>query len=160
VLTFTYRNFNGCVPEPGELDNQSQTLLKKSRDSLAEIGGLLNGCHFREAIRAAMSMAQETNRYLDDKSPWKVIKEDKQAAANSLYAAMYVISCLKTALYPFIPFSSQKVHEYLGFEGKVEGYGWQPAVPEPGQKLITPQPLFKKLDKSIVEEETARLGNV
>ena len=23
-------------------------------------------------------------------------------------------------LYPFLPFTSQKVHEYLGFDGKVE----------------------------------------
>jgi methionyl-tRNA synthetase len=27
-----------------------------------------------------------------------------------------------------------------------------------GQKLVMPEPLFKKLDDSIVEEETARLG--
>ena len=59
---------------------------------------------------------------------------------------------------PFLPFSSQKVHEYLGFGGKVEDHGWQPAAPEPGQKLTESSPLFKKLDKSIIEEETARLG--
>ncbi|MFC1909233.1 methionine--tRNA ligase, partial [Chloroflexota bacterium] len=68
------------------------------------------------------------------------------------------ISCLKTALYPFLPFSSQKVHEYLGFEGKVEDYGWQPQSLKPGQKLIEPKPLFKKLDDSLIKEETARLG--
>ena len=33
----------------------------------------------------AMSLAQEANRYLDEKAPWKKIKEDRQAAANSLY---------------------------------------------------------------------------
>ena len=100
------------------------------------------------------------NRSLDQKEPWKVIKEDRQAAADSLYIALYVISCLKTALYPFLPFSSQKVHEYLGFEGKVEDYGWKPTVPEPGQKLLSPQPLFAKLDEGVAEEEAGRLGNV
>ena len=106
----------------------------------------------------AMYRAQEANQYLDRKSPWKILKEDRQAAADSLYVALYVISCLKTVLYPFLPFSSQKVHEYLGFEGKVEDYGWKPTVPPPGQKLLPPEPLFTKLDEGLVEEETGRLG--
>jgi len=107
-----------------------------------------------------MSLAQEANRYLDEKSPWKVIKEDKQAAADSLYVALYVISCLKTALYPFLPFSSQKLHEFLGFKGKVEDDGWQPHSPPPGQKLLPPQPLFSKLDEKLIEEETSRMGQI
>ncbi len=160
VLTLTYRNFDGCVPQTGEFDNQSQVLLKKAEDTLATMDGLLYGCHFREATRSAMSLAQETNRYLDEKAPWKAIKEDRQAAADSLYVALCVISCLKTVFYPFLPFSSQKVHEYLGFEGKVEDYGWKSTVPEPGQKLLEPKPLFVKLDKALAEEETANLGHI
>jgi len=158
VLTFTYRNFDGCVPRPGELDSQSRLLIKKAEDTFANVDNLLYGCHFREAIRSAMSLAQETNRYLDEKAPWKAIKEDKPAAATSLYVAIGVIAYLKNIFYPFLPFSSQKVHEYLGFDGKVEDSGWQPQVPTAGQKLLEPKALFVKLDKSIVAEETSRLG--
>jgi len=71
---------------------------------------------------------------------------------------MYAISCLKTALYPVLPFSSQKVHEYLGFPGALTDRGWKPAAPKPGQKLVEPKPLFLKLEDKLVEEETARLG--
>ena len=158
VLTFTYRNFDGCVPQAGEPDDLSRVLLKKADDTVAAMDGLLYGCHFREATRSAMSLAQEANRYLDEKAPWKAIKEDRQAAADSLYVALCVISSLKTVFYPFLPFSSQKVHQYLGFEGNVEDYGWQPTVPEPGQKLVEPKPLFVKLDKAVAEEETNRMG--
>lgn len=107
-----------------------------------------------------MSLAQDTNRYLEEKSPWKVIKEDKQAAATALYVAISVISCLRTALYPFLPFSSQKLHRFLGFEGSVEDDGWQPHFPSPGQKLLPPEPLFSKLDEGLIEEEVSRLGHV
>ncbi len=159
VLTFTYRNFDGCVPTPGEIDSRSQILIDMAKDTLDTMDGLLYRCHFKEAIRRAMSLAQETNRYLDEKSPWKVIKQDKPAAATALYVAIVVLSCLRTALYPFLPFSSQKLHEYLGFEGKVEDYSWEPTVAQAGQKLLAPQPLFSKLDEEIViEEETSRLG--
>ncbi len=157
VLTFVYRNFDGCIPEAGQLDSQSQALLNKAEDTLNTMDELLYRCHFKQAAIQAMSLAQETNRYLDEKSPWKRIKEDRQAAADSLYVALYSISCLKTALYPFLPFSSQKLHEYLGFDGRVEGYGWKPQSPPPGQRLLPPKPLFIKLDKELAEEETSRL---
>jgi len=159
VLTFTYRSFDGCVPVPGELDTLSQDLLNKAKDTLSTMDGLLYHCHFREAIRSAMSLAQEANRYLDEKSPWKTIKQDRQASATALYVAISVLSCLRTALYPFLPFSSQKLHEYLGFTGKVEDYGWQTAWPTPGQKLLPPEPLFSKLDEDLAEEESSRLGH-
>lgn len=107
-----------------------------------------------------MSLAQETNRYLDEKSPWKVIKQDRQASATALYVAISVLSCLKTALYPFLPFSSQKLHEFLGFKGSVEDDGWKLHLPPPGQKLLPPEPLFSKLDEELVDEETSRLGHV
>ena len=146
------------MPTPGELDRHSQTIIDLAKDTLNTMDELLSGCHFREAIRSAMSLAQEANRYLEEKSPWKVVKEDRQAAAIALYVAISVISCLRTALYPFLPFSSQKLHEYLGFEGKVEDYGWKMTRPGPGQRLLPPEPLFSKLDEELIEEETSRLG--
>jgi methionyl-tRNA synthetase len=157
VLTFVYRNFDGCVPEPGELDSRSRDIIDLTGDTLNKVGELLYNCSFKEAVKSAMALAHETNRYLDEKSPWKVIKEDRQDAAASLYAALCVISCLRTALYPFLPFSSQKLHEYLGFKGSVEEDGWQPHPPPPGQKLLPPEPLFSKLDEGLIEEETGRL---
>ncbi len=158
VLTFVYRNFDGSVPDPGEFDAQDKVILSGASKTLEAVDGLLYGCHFREATRAAMAVAQVSNRYLDDKSPWKVIKENRQAAATSLYVALNVIANLKTMFYPFLPFSSQRLHEYLGFTGDIEGYGWKWQELPPGQKLLPPQPLFSKLDDSLVEEETKKLG--
>jgi methionyl-tRNA synthetase len=156
VLTFVYKNFDKCVPQPGELDKQSQKLMKQAEETINSVGDLLSQCRFKQGIMAAMALAQEANRYLDDKSPWKVIKEDRSSAATSLYVAIVVISALKTALYPFLPFSSQKLHKMLGFDGGEDG--WKLRTPEGGQKLGQPAPLFTKLDEKLVDEETARLG--
>lgn len=158
VLTFANRNFAGVVPDPGELDSQSQELLRKAQTALSSVDKLLYRCHFKEGIKTAMSLAQEANRYLDDKAPWKTIKQDSQAAATAIYVALSVLSALKTVLSPFLPFSSQKLHNLLGFDGKIEAVGWRLQPPLAGQKLPTPQPLFDKLDESIVAEETDRLG--
>jgi methionyl-tRNA synthetase len=159
VLTFTYKNFEGKVPEPGPLDETDTSLIAGADAVLVRVGQAISQCSFKQAINAAMALAAESNRYLDGKAPWKKIKEDRRAAATSLYAAINVISRLKTMLSPFLPFSSQKVHEYLGFSGKLEDSGWQPQAVNPGQSLCQPQPLFKKLDESIIEEEMKRLGS-
>ena len=78
--------------------------------------------------------------------------------ATTLHAALTAISALKQVMYPFLPFSSQKLHGYLGREGTPESEGWRLRPPLVGQKLQEPAPLFIKLDDSIVEQETAKLG--
>jgi len=178
VLTFVYRNFNGCVPTHSKyktiskylndlntnmsedaIDKRSLNAVEDAKEFLfRETGDLISRCKFKQALLCVMAQAQEANQYLEEKSPWKQLKVDRQAAADSLYIALYVISCLKTALYPFLPFSSQKLHLMLGFEGNIEDYGWQPMAPKPGQKLMPPEPLFVKLDEGLVAEETRRLG--
>jgi methionyl-tRNA synthetase len=160
VLTFTYRNFNGCVPGYTNIDAASKELEARAHTLLSDVGNLITGCHFKQAIMVAMSLAHDTNRYLDEKSPWKLIKNDKPAAGDSLYVALQVISGLKTMLYPFLPFSSQKLHELLGFKGKIQDKGWQLQILPPGQKLLLPRPLFSKLDEELVGEETKRLGHI
>jgi methionyl-tRNA synthetase len=173
VLTFVYKNFEGRIPTYEDmgsannvppLDGRDSELIEKALTIYNRIyakKGLLDTCHFKQAITMAMTIAQETNRYLDEKSPWKIIKENREAAATSLYTAICAISRLKTMFYPFLPFSSQRLHELLGFEGNVEDYArehpLQP-LPAPGQKLLKPEPLFTKLDEKLVDAETARLG--
>jgi len=105
-----------------------------------------------------MGIAHEANRYLEETSPWKAIKEDRQAAAKSLYVALNTIAQLKTMLYPFLPFSSQQVHECLGFNGDIEDCDWKWQKLPPGQRLQKPQPLFTKLDERLADEEASRLG--
>jgi len=171
VLTFTYRNFEGKVPTCGDMGKTGKegipqyastdlgaTLEATAFSLISDIDKELAECHFKYAIHLAMGLAHEANRYLDEKAPWKTIKTDRKAAANSLYVALSVIAQLKTMLYPFLPFSSQKVHEYLGFEGRIEDSRWKWQDLPAGQKLREPQPLFKKLDESIIEEETKRIG--
>jgi methionyl-tRNA synthetase len=159
VLTFAYRNFDGAVPAPGELDEQSQGLLHKAEVTLNAVDKLFYRCEFKGAVKEAMSLAQEANRYLDEQAPWKVIKTERETSAKSIYTVLSVLSALKTVLYPFLPFSSEKLHSFLGFDGSVKEAGWEIQFLPPEQKLRQPQPLFVKLDEDIVTEETSWLGS-
>jgi len=156
VLTFTYKHFGGRVPQPH--DTSLSPLQKQCHETLKAMDESLEQCRFRQALRQAMNLAQEANRYLDEKSPWKVIKKERQQAADALYDAISAISTLRTAFYPFLPFSSKKLHGYLGFTGDIAKHGWQAVFPSPDQQLLPPEPLFTKLNEALVDEELARLG--
>jgi methionyl-tRNA synthetase len=156
VLTFTFKNYNESVPVPGEIDAAGQELMQKTRDTFKTVDELLGQCKFKDSIRTIMGLAQEANRYLDEKAPWKAIKVDKNTAGTSLYVAISVISGLHTLMYPFLPFSSQKLHQYLGFSGDVQNSGFTYTPAPAGQKLITPLPLFVKLDDKMIEAENQR----
>jgi methionyl-tRNA synthetase len=182
MLSFAYKRFDGVVPEPGELDEEDRALLEKVEAGFETVGELYNACQFRAALNAALSLAREANGYLDRKAPWFQIKEDRQAAATSVYVILRVVDSLKTILAPILPHTAQRLHEYLGYEGQLFGTQhvveyeeetrshqaltydhsgaigiWAPSSLPAGQALRPPAPLFKKLDESVVEEEYARL---
>ena len=183
VISFAYKRFGKRVPQPGELDDIDGALLSKVEGSFEPIGALVDACKFRAALGEVMALAREVNRYLDEKAPWLQIKKDQGRAATSVYTALRAIDSLKVLFAPLLPFSSQALHEMLGYEGDLFGRQyvatfeektrshqalcydastlterWEPSQLPPGQLLRQPKPLFKKLDESIVEEELARMA--
>ncbi|MEX1255744.1 MAG: methionine--tRNA ligase [Dehalococcoidia bacterium] len=159
ALTLTYRNFDGCVPDPGELDERCEALIARAEQTLVDVGEALAACHFRAGLSAAMALAQETNRFLDETAPWKALPDDRPSAARSLYTVITSISALKVALAPYLPFSSERLHGYLGYDTPLAQDGWTLVRPTPGQALREPAPLFTKLDPTLVEEEEERLAS-
>jgi methionyl-tRNA synthetase len=183
VLSFTYKNWDGKVPDPGELGPEDQALLALVESGFEKVGKELETVHLRNALAEAMALATEVNKYLDTTAPWKTIKTDRAAAARSLYTAIQAIDWIKTFLAPFLPFTSEKLHLILGYDQPLFGEQsvstiadalgehtalqyhpekatgrWEPSRIEPGRTLQAPGPLFKKLDVSIVEDERSRLG--
>ena len=158
MLTITTRNFDGAVPEPGELDEADSAALAACDTALTEVSVALESRHFRDGLRAAMNLAQHGNRYVDAKQPWATVKKDKSAAATTLWVGLNIIATLRTVFSPFLPSSCEKIHDMLGLPGDIAADGWNRVEISPGTKLESPTPLFRKLDESIVEEENARLG--
>jgi methionyl-tRNA synthetase len=182
MLSFAYKRFDGVVPEPGELDDEDRVLLEKVEAGFETVGELYNACKFRAALGEALALAREANGYLDHKAPWFEIKEDPQAAATTVYITLRVVDNLKTILAPILPHTTQKLHEYLGYDGQLFGTQhvveyqeetrshnaltydhsgsigtWTKSELPAGWSLRQPAPLFKKLDESVIDEEYARL---
>jgi methionyl-tRNA synthetase len=183
VLSFTYKHWEGQIPEPGELETEDKALLKTIEDGFESVGAELEAVRLRAALAEAMRLATEVNKYLDTTAPWKLVKVDREAAGRVVYTALRAIDSLKVMFSPFLPFTSEKLHKYMGYEGQLFGEQkletisdsigehtalryipdkatgkWVPSELPAGQALVKPVPLFTKLDASIVDEERGRLG--
>jgi methionyl-tRNA synthetase len=184
VLSFCYKHWEGRVPEIDEsaLRETDRSLLEGIEEGFVRVGGELEAVHPRSALSEAMKRATSVNQYLDQMAPWSVIKTDRDGAALTIYTALRAIDSLKVLFAPFLPFTSQRLHEFFGYQAPlfgeqyieqetdslgghavlryrpVEGQFWKPSQLKPGAQLNQPGPLFKKLDESLIEEERQRLG--
>jgi len=183
VLSFAYKHWDGVVPNPGELRAADNEILKIVAGGFATIGEQIDQVHLRNGLFEAIRLASEVNKYIDKAAPWFEIKTDKEAAGKSIYTALKAIDSLKIILAPFLPFTSERLHSYLGYDDPIFGqqtteeindelgthdvlrylpekaHGrWVASELESGRKLRKPEPLFQKLDRSTAEAERARLG--
>jgi len=192
VLAFCYKNWEGRVPsaadmgaggdEPPPLRDSDLSLLAVIENGFESVGRELDAVRLRAALGEAMKLATAVNQYLDQNAPWTAIKTDREAASKTIYTALKAIDSLKVLFAPFLPFTSERLHGFFGYETPlfgeqytetvkdslgehtvlrykgVEGLQWKPSELKPGAKLNPPAPLFKKLEEKIVEEERERLG--
>ncbi len=182
VLSFTYKNWEGQVPEPGELNDLDQELLDRVEGAFDSIAAEYEAVHLRGALNETLALAGEVNKYLDTTAPWLTIKTDPRAAARACYVALRAIDSLKILFAPVLPFTSEALHAIFDYPDTLfgtqsvstqrdalgehvvlsyepgRGMGeWKPSQLHAGSRLNQPQPLYKKLDISIIEQERARL---
>jgi methionyl-tRNA synthetase len=171
TLTNAYRNF-GEVPAAAELTDADRAALDAVASAFEPVGRLIEQSRFKAALAEAMSASTAANQYISEQAPWSVIKDDRDRAGTILNVALRCVDSLKVLFSPFVPFSSQKLHELIGYDDVLAGpleflevtedagaahtiltgnyadwrQGWGPSDLPAGQRLREPTPLFKKLD--------------
>ena len=147
TLSFLQSKFGGVVPQPQALREADREILAELDGGFSVVGHNIANCHFKDGLIAAMAVARAANRYLDEQAPWKQIKVDREAAGTSIYVMLQVISGLHVLFSPYLPFSSQKLHHLLGFEGEASAGSWRASEVPADIKLPVPTPLFPKLEE-------------
>ena len=113
TLTFIWRYFKGRVPEPGRLGERDEEALSALRRFFKEATEELEAFRLREALRAVVEVAREGNRYLNEREPWKAVKEQPELAKTTLYVCAQLVKALSIMLAPFVPSSAQALWDCL-----------------------------------------------
>jgi methionyl-tRNA synthetase len=182
-LSFTAKNL-GSLPAAGELTDLDRALLATTSGAFATVGADLERSRMRAALTETMRVVAEANKYLSEQAPWKLKDAEPERMATILHVALQAVSDCTTMLAPFLPHTSQQVHELLGRDGVLApqpelrevddldggpGYPvlagdydspvrWESDPLKVGSPVAPPTPLFAKLEASVVDEELARMS--
>ena len=159
AVVLTHKYFGGKVPAAGEL-------LDVDRETLAQIPLLkasleknIEGYHFREALKDAMSIARVGNKYISDTEPWKVAKTDMARTATILNVSLQICADLGIAFEPFTPFSAEKLRTMLGSPLDWALLGQSDILKE-GHQLGQAELLFSKIEDAEIQVQLDKLDAI
>lgn len=159
TLKFAQSFFDGKVPENGRIDEPEKELMKlaiRTRDEMAE---LMRSFKLKKACLCAMDLARAGNRYFDGAQPWKTVKTDPQACADTIYTCIQIADTLRILFSPFIPFTCKKTAKMLNrTTGKWTEAGCENM--KQGHQLGKPEILLEKLKKGFEKIFEEKKGEV
>jgi methionyl-tRNA synthetase len=187
VAVLLFKNFGEIpAVETSSLEQIDTDLLDETAAAFDSVGDLIEHHHQKAALNEAMRIVGEINKYISATEPWK-IKDNQGRLAAVLHTAAQAVNDANVLLAPFLPHSAQKVHETLGgtgiisplpelkdvedldkpgfeypiitghYELGVNVAPWKRAEIVAGTPIAKPSPLFAKIPKEAVEEETERI---
>ena len=133
TLSQIWRNFEGRIPQPGELTGADQAIIARAEATFNSVGEKLNAVRLRDALNEVLELATATNQYLDFEAPWKAIKTDRARAGTQLYVAARVIDSLTVLFAPFTPGLSEKARAQLGYTDPLFGEQYIETLQERGR---------------------------
>ena len=156
TLVLTQKYFANRVPERGELTDYDKEVLAEIPQIVERVEKSLETFHFRDALKEAMNLARLGNKYLADTEPLKVIKTDEGRVKTILNICLQISANLSTLMEPFMPFSSQKLREFMNIDvidwAKM-GDGVIPAGHELGEAGL----LFEKIEDATIQAQIDKL---
>ncbi len=168
VLKLYKSRLGGVVEEPEALPEEEQKLLEEARKLAWKAVEELDDINIRKATETILELARLGNKYLNERQPWKLLKEDKQTGHASLWTSLWIVKMLAHLLAPFTPDAAERLWKMLGMKGSVHEAIWDKELDKPvppGTRLGEIEPLFKKLPQDFLDrideiiEEARRKAN-
>ncbi len=147
-LSFIRKYWNGIVPD-GRVDPAIGSAIECLYGTT---GDLIERGAFKDAIDGIFVFVRRANKYFDTETPWITRTSDHAACQNTLYQCVQIIANLAVLLSPFLPFSSDKICEWLNLDKN-----WQIHEVPGGYSLPEIRILFERIDKDTVGTEVDRL---
>ena len=147
VSRLVEKNFKGFVPKPSdkkkilEEENPLRILTEKTKQSFPQH---IEQFELSQALEKLSHLLRELNRYLEQETPWKTVKTDKESAGLVLWNVFEVLRICAILIYPVMPDKMKELLQELGEEPLFKNTKWGCfAFPKPVE--CPSKPLFPKL---------------
>ncbi len=149
TLLFVNKSFGGRLKD-STIDKEIEEKLKVLFN---EVGANIDNGDVKEGINKIFDFISFANKYFDEKQPWILAKTDIDECNNVLFNCVNIISNVNTLLKPYLPFSCEKVEGFLNTKFS----NWEYHIISNISLSKDIKPLYERYDKSIIDEEKAKL---
>ncbi|MEM5812905.1 MAG: methionine--tRNA ligase [Candidatus Aenigmatarchaeota archaeon] len=139
ALSFIWNKFNGFVPSPKEFDIIDKEFLERMKNLSFDVEKYFESLEFEKAIKLILDFSSSCNKYFQEKEPWK------GSGDTCLYLSLNAVALLCNLLYPFIPFSCEKIKEQLNLENLFWPDLTKNLIISEGHRINKPYPIFSKI---------------
>jgi len=138
------KNFDGLIPTPTKKTKHCDKFIEEFNTLLSGIEKKIEGFELNRALDDIMKMIRNTNKYMEDTAPWKLLKEDIDLCGSVLYNALESVRICSLLLSPVIPVKFEEIKEVFNNEfptellfGKLKS----------GSKINKAKSIFPKIEK-------------
>ena len=156
VFVLTEKYFDNVVPKYEKIDSDQ---LLKIYNYVSSISSSLDKFKFRDSVNQLIDLARTGNKYLADKEPWKLYKENNISEVKQiLYISLENCALLSILSEPFIPTSAKKIREILN----IKLIPWtklssEKKIIEPGHKIKKSNLIFRKVEDDEIQNQLNKL---
>ena len=158
VFILTEKYFNNVVPQYKKIDSNQ---IIKIYDYVSLISSSLDRFKFRDAVNHLIDLARTGNKYLADKEPWKLYKENNiKEVEQILYISIETCALISILSEPFIPNSAKKIRDILD----INLVNWTRLksanqIIQPGHKIKKSNLIFRKIEDDEIENQLRKLNS-
>jgi methionyl-tRNA synthetase len=158
-LSMLVKYFDGEIKDFAITSDENELALacKETKNNVIE---KFNDYQITEAVDAIIQLFDKANKYVNEKSPWSLAKEEETLpeCAKVLYDVLETIRYASVLIYPFTPNIAQKIWEQLSCEGLISEHNildLNRNGPKTGQIATndTVKPVFLRVDSEFAGDK-------
>ena len=149
TLAFIEKYQDGKIPN----GIYSEEVCRKVEKTFDSVGKKIENGQFKDALDEIFGIVRFGNKYFDTNEPWKTRVSAPEKCDETLFNCVQLIANLSVLLAPFLPFSSEKIFEWLNLKSD-----WKPQTVDTGYEIPEISVLFVRLDKDVIAVETEKLA--
>jgi methionyl-tRNA synthetase len=150
ILTMIHKYFDGYIPEPAKTEER---IAKKGNALHEHVQKYIERIDLNKAINAIMDFVKLINKYIEDKAPWELFKNDKTDALRTvIYTAAEAFRLASLYLAPILVGKSDEALALFGEKAVIHTEAGNSAIDylkwgrlEPGRKVGKTEGLFPRV---------------
>lgn len=152
TLIFTKKQFDGIAPKPISLDENDKAAIAQIHSIAYNVADHLFQNDIDRALKKILQFSSFFNQYFQNKKPWI----EKSSSSTTIWISLNATRSLAILLYPFMPISSQKIWDQLGYSTQISSSNWYSSSEleiennhSIGKDI---SPIFKKIEKDEIDK--------